>query len=275
MKFALTTLISLISIGALANPLPFYFPGDKKALDSNRCESAKEFIATFDFIRQNPELVDNQEKAIQISSQVAEGCTGSAKRFIGVANSLKQLQVPVTEVLTFSLELSRKDDATAETFVKALKKNIAEDGFHLPMSRGLKIAESLSLNFQSSAEQALRDFDKVADLCIQKNEFKMNLEECAELSKRVALLGKTDAVPAGESFVRSYRYLQNSAGLTAQDSVKLAEKLLAMDPAAFENFRTSYEFAVSEKGLKSNRPQALELAQRMADLTVKRPSSTH
>ncbi len=62
MKFALTTLISLISIGALANPLPFYFPGDKKALDSNRCESAKEFIATFDFIRQNPELVDNQEK---------------------------------------------------------------------------------------------------------------------------------------------------------------------------------------------------------------------
>jgi len=68
--------------------------------------------------------------------------------------------------------------------------------------------------------------------------------------------------------------LKDSVGLAEMDALKLSQSLMKTSPSAFENFKISYEYAISPAGLGTAKDQAIQLGKKMADFTVKNSKST-
>ncbi len=237
------------------------------------CESAKEFITTFEYLRNHLDLSGSADNAVKIASKVAEGCTGAAKRFIQTSQFLQKVELPLQEVISTATEFARKEDANVEAFNHIFTKAYAEDGFDLDLASSLKMAKAISVEYSGDVERALQDFKNISDYCMKKEDLPLSRPDCAELAKKVSLAEKEKGPLASDSFVNSYKYLKSTAGLAPYEAQKLALDLVRVDPSAFENFKLSYEYALADKGLKSSKAQALQFAKKIAQLSVKESNS--
>jgi hypothetical protein len=245
-----------------------------KTTESPRCESAKEFITTFEYLRDASDLAGSGDNAVKIASQVAEGCTGSAKRFIQTLQFLNKVELPLQEILSTAIDFAKKEDTNVEAFNQIFKRLYAEDGFDLDIGASLKIAKSIGVEYPGNVKNALRDFERISAFCFKGDELFLPKPDCAELAKRISLYGKENRTSAAEAFISGYKYIKETVGLTSHDALKISEQLVGKDPQAFENFKLSYEYAMSEKGLKANKEQAVRFSKKMADLTVKETKSS-
>lgn len=245
------------------------FASQAKTSEVARCESAKEFITTYEYLRDDSDVAGSSDNAVKVATQVAAGCTGSAKRFIQTLQFLKKVELPLQEILFTSVDFAKKEDIHVQAFKEIFKRTYAEDGFDLTIDKSLKISKEVAVEFSGNVGNALKDFNRISEFCSQADKVFLPRPDCAELAKRIALSGKESGPSASEIFLQAYQYLKNSVEMTAPDSLQLAEQLVAKDPQAFENFKLSYEYALSEKGLKSSKEQAIRFGQKMAALTVK------
>ncbi len=231
------------------------------------CESAKEFITTFEFLRDHLDLAGSGDNAVKLASQVSAGCTGAAKRFIQTAKFMKKVDLPLTEILSTSVEFAQKEDSHADAFNQIFKRAYAEDGFDLDMVTSLQLAKKISVEYPGNVQRALKDFETVSEFCLKKTEVTVSRQACAELAKNISLNGKEKAPMASEVFIEAYRYIKTTIGLTAHDALKISQDLVKIHPLAFSNFKLSYEYAISDKGLKSNKEQSVLFGKKMAEQT--------
>lgn len=234
-----------------------------------RCESAKEFITTYEYLRDNSNIAGSGDNAVKVASQVAEGCTGGAQRFIQTLQFMKKIELPIQEILTTSIEFAKREDVHVAAFKEVFKRSYAEDGFDLNIDEALRNAKAISVEFNGNIENALKDFQKISDFCTQADKVFLPRANCARLATKVALSGKDSGPMASDAFIQAYQFLKTRVELTTAESLRIAENLVTKDPQAFENFRLSYEYALSEKGLKVDKRQAILFGQKIAALTVK------
>jgi hypothetical protein len=235
------------------------------------CESTKEFITSFEFLRSEKEMSLSGDISLKYATEVAKGCSGAAKRFIQTMTSLRKTDLGLTDVLEASQEIAKKDDATAEVFNGLFRKLYAQDGYDLDLKSSLELAKSLSLNFPGNAKTGLDDFDQVSAFCIGKRSLDLPIKQCAELSQRIALLGGKHETSVGSKFIESFQYLTkaNGIGLPVKDALVLGEELLQKHPLAFTNFKQAYEYAISSSGMNADKKSAIAFAQKMADATLR------
>ena len=214
--------------------------------------------------------------SLKYANEVAKGCSGAAKRFIQSVGSLRKTDLPLTEVLQTSLELSQKDDITIDVFNSLFRRLYAQDGFDLDLKTSLDIAKSLSVEYSGSAKTAMQDFEKLSVFCGSKSSLELPVRECVDISSRIAQLGGKHEVSVADKFIESYRFLTKpeGVGFTVKEALELSETLLQTHPQAFTNFKQGYEYAISKNGLAADRKTALAFGQKMASATLK-TSKTH
>ncbi len=244
------------------------------AAGSAACESGKEFITTYEFLRDDADLAAAGDNAVKVASQVAAGCNGSAKRFIQTVKFLKKTEISLNEILKTAIDFSQREDIHAEAFTQIFKSAYAEDGFDLDIGSSLKLAKQMSVEYHGPVQKALVAFQKVSEFCLKKTEINLSKADCAELSKNVSLASTEDGPAAGEIFLKSFQYLKSNVALTEADALKTAQALIKTSPSAFENFKVSYEYALSPSGLNAPKDQALQLGKKMADLTIQKEISS-
>ena len=205
--------------------------------DASTCESGKEFVTTYEFLRDDADLASAGDNAVQVASKVAAGCTGAAKRFIQTAKFLKKTEIPISEILKTGIDFAQREDEHADAFTQVFKSAYAEDGFDLDIGNSLKLAKQMSVEYMGPVQKALVSFQKMSELCLKKGELTMSKQDCAELSKAVSLANTEKGPAADESFIKSYRFAKNTLALTEADALNLARNLISISPAAFENFK--------------------------------------
>lgn len=232
------------------------------------CESGKEFITTYEFLRDDSDLASAGDNAVRVASQVAAGCNGAAKRFIQTVKFLKKTEIPLGDILKTAIDFAQREDAHAEAFTQVFKSAYAEDGFDLDIGSSLTLAKKLSVEYSGPVKKALVAFQKISEFCLKKSEVMMSKKDCAELAKTVSLASTENGPAAGEVFLKSYQFFKTIIALTEGDSLKLAQSLVQISPSAFDNFKVSYEYALSPTGLNTAKDQALQLGKKMAELTI-------
>ncbi len=232
------------------------------------CSTTKEFVTTFEFLKQDEEFKVKDAEAQPIALEVASGCTGAAKRFIRISKTLTRSGATNKNAIQTALPFAAATDTEAETFVAVFRRAIAEDSLDLELGDALKIALKLSKNFSGDQKRVREDFDRIADFCADSTKMGLPRLQCGEFAAEVASQGEKYEEGVSKSFFALFEYLKSESGpqLTTADALQLSKKLAARGPMSYDNFKQAYQYASSEKGLKLARADAIQFAKKISEL---------
>jgi hypothetical protein len=246
----------------LSIPFPAF-----SATESN-CLTTREFITTLEFFRKDSDFKMKDSEAQDWSFQVAEGCTGAAKRFIRIAKTLSNAGANRKTAVEVALPFAKATDDQTEAFISAFKLSIAEDVLDMDFLNSTKIAKSISIEHPGDLKFALKDFEKIVKTCSNSTRFAISRKDCGSLAATIAQAGSKWEKGAADPFLETYEFLTSEKGPTLINSqaVNWSEKIISQGPAAKENFKQAYQYASSSDGLKLNRDEATRFALKMASL---------
>ncbi|MGK5087050.1 heavy metal translocating P-type ATPase [Bdellovibrionota bacterium FG-2] len=235
------------------------------------CTTAKEFITTMEFLKQEKSFGVNENEARKTAEKVASGCSGAAERFIRVALLLSRAGSGGQISLSTALELSLRTETQAEAFITVFKKAFLNEYLDLDISSALKLAHSLSTEFPGDVAQVRADFERLVEYCTSAKHLDLQKPQCATISARIARLGEKIDGGTAQPFIGTFEFLRNDSGpsLATGDALLLSERVVAAGGnTASENFMQGYRYAISESGLKLDRSQALAFAEKLALQTI-------
>ena len=235
------------------------------------CQTTREFITACEFLKANPAFRLPLAEARDLALKIAEGCTGSANRFIRVARVLEKAGVGRRDQTKLGLQYASSGDAETDAFVGIFRKSLASDDLDLSLEDALKIALSLSYEFPGSVERARDDFEKLSGYCSNPSRMGLPKTLCGVFAARVAKMGANRERPIAADFIESFEFLKSSKGpaLPRIDAARVAEEAVSAGNFGRENFIDAYRYAVSESGLGLPRDGALEFAKRLSLAGVK------
>lgn len=232
------------------------------------CLSAKEYITTLEYLRDQPDLKIPDTEAQKVAEKVARGCKGSAQRFIQVTSAVSKAGLTGKDAVKEGLAFSIRTDAETRAFLTAFKMGFLEEGLDLEMRGALALAHSLSTEFNGESEHARRDFERLVRFCVTQEGLDLPKPLCGKFSARVARLGEPFERGVSESFMTTFRFLtakDQGPRLTTAEALKLAESLTAAGPGSAENFIQAFNYGQAGKGLKLDIQQSVVFAKRLND----------
>ena len=239
------------------------------------CTTAREYITTLEFLRDRKDLAVPEADAQKVSRQVAKGCTGAAQRFIRISVLMSKAGMGSKDSLQKSIEFSARTDREAETFATVFKQAFFEEGLDLDLRASMKMAESLTSEFEGDSLGVRDDFEKLVSYCSDKEKLELPRPQCGAFAARLAKLGHRWGGGISAPFVSAFEYLRSEKGpaLPTGKALQLAEKLMTAGPDAPNNFITAYKYAVNKKGLGLSESPALAFATDLGlDTPEKKPS---
>jgi hypothetical protein len=237
-----------------------------------QCASTKEYMITLNFLRDQKEYALKERDARKIADAVSrEGCTGAAGRFAGVVRLLVRAQLDSKSAIETALKFVPGTDIQARAFSDIFKKFFVREYMNLDLLSSVKLALSLSIDFENFTPKVLNDFNRLAKFCSQGKTLELPKPTCAQLAARVTRLGQNFKESVAIPYVRLYDFLvsKDGANLPAFRAMKTAEEIVAHGPLAEENYKLAYKFAISKKGLALTNVRALEFAMKMAKRTLR------
>lgn len=253
------------SLSALAGELP-----TKK----EDCLAAREYITTLGFLREHKDFQIKEDQARNVADQVSLGCTGAAQRFIKVTNLLVKSNMGTADALRNAMKFVHADDRTTETFLKVFQTAFLADEYDLDLPSSLRYALALSVQYQGEPENALADFTKVSEFCLERKGLDLSKPYCADLGVFVARTGMTYPTGAATAFFELLDFVRSEGGpsRSTAEALNLSKEVLAYGPLAVQNFRHGYQFAVSKDGFSQPYGAAMEFAKRLASRSTKEES---
>jgi hypothetical protein len=237
------------------------------------CESSKEVITTYNFLMETKEIEVKSAQAVPIAAGVAKGCSGAAKRFIGVVLLLNKAKLAADSIVKIATAVAQGTDEGADAFGLVFRLSYLKSGLDLDALAALQLAKSLSVEYPGNPKQAEDDFSKVVDFCLSSTGLALSRPQCATLAARVAFFGLKSEDGVAKDYVEVIEQLTSKAGanLATMDARVIAEALLEVSPFASKNFLETYRFAISERGFQMNRKDAVNFAKSIASYKFKKP----
>ncbi len=235
-----------------------------------RCQSAREFVTTYNFLSDAKYLNLSSDQVRGISERVIVGCDGSARRFVEAVSLLSRARLDSRNSIRIGERLALATDAQADTFMDVFKRAYLKKYLDLDLLASIRIAESLSIHFEGSPKHAREDYTKLVEHCLDKGGFNLPRPACSELAMRLTRYGQGPRRSIAKPYLEGIEFLtrdDDGPKLTLQDALKLAEELVAASPDAVKNFEKTYEFAVAKKGLALERARAVQQARTVALFT--------
>ncbi len=254
-------------------PLLLFVVGAKEPAHPQRdCTSAREYVATVNYLRAKKEFALTDEQVRQVADQISGHCTGAASRFISATELLIRSGVGATEASRTALSYAGADEESFKAFLHFFRFAFAKDRLDLDAPSAIDFAKRHSQNLKRAFKDVAKDFDVVLDFCLDKRDAELPIPQCAGLAGRIALAGEEGEQGLGKKFVAAFYYLRKEGdrrpGLGSGDALKLAEQLMTYGPDSVDNFRDGFDFAISDKGLKLSREDAIEFGNKMAKRTT-------
>ena len=233
------------------------------------CLTTREFVTGLEFLRSDEDFRLKEPDARALAFQIAEGCTGAAKRFIRISKTLTKAGATRKNASETGLKFSMGTDAETDAFNTAFRSAIAEDGLDLDFESSLKIALSLSKEFAGDLDKVRKDFEKIVDYCANGNALALPKSQCGTFAASIAKKGTSWQNGVADSFIKSFQYLTSEKGpaLVTHDALKIAESLITQGPEALDNFTQGFQYATSTGGLSLTRDEAIQFAKKMSAIT--------
>ncbi|GEM_PF-1436872 len=240
---------------------------------SLKCDAAKEFITTMQYLRGESELALASDEATRVAHDVSSGCNGAAKRFIVNVDILRQSGMDARNAVKTGVRLANADDASATAFTKIFQLSFERRHLDLDFAASVRLAQSLSIDFTGDPSIAARDFEEIVEFCKDRTGLDLPKPKCGELASRIALRGADHREPLSAMFIKTFNFLisRDGPGLTSTDAIKIGESMTEAGPKALENFSAVYSYAIAEKGLNLSRSDAVNLAAKIASHSRNQP----
>ena len=230
------------------------------------CQTTREFITVLEFLRSDSDFKPPEAEARDLALKVAEGCSGSARRFIRVAKALSSAGSTRKDATRIALKFSTGSDAETDAFSSVFRKSIAEDSLDLDLDSALKIALSLSKGFSGNLTKVRDDYEKLVDYCSNSTNLGLPRAQCGSFAARIVSASEKWEDGVALPFITSFEYLKSEKGpaLIMADALRLAEDLSKQGPSAHENFAQAYQYALSSSGLGLTRDEAIKFARKIS-----------
>lgn len=278
MPRALNHLILVVILFANAAATMLWTTSTALALEPTPgCTTSKEFSATLRYLRSQKEFELPESEMRLIAKSVSEGCTGAALRFMRTSQLLSRSGVGSKNSVTSALELSHKTDRETETFLAVFRRAFLAENLDLDVRTSLKMARSLSIEFDGDVLAVRDDFEKILDFCVNGQHVELTKSKCGQLAARLAQKGQGFSGGVSRSFIEVFEFLtQDSKGpkIAVSAALTKSEQLATAGPAYAENFIHAYVFASSEDGLQLTDVQAMKHAQEMAGKSLASQTAT-
>lgn len=241
-------------------------PGTKERID---CGAGREFITLHSYLKRDPDDRLQDPDAIEVAKRAAGGCSGAAQRFIRISKTLGIAGVNRKNRMELASEFVSRDSATTEAFVTVFRLASASDVLDLDLDASLKLARSLSLEFQGDPARALKDFERILKWCNDATRSGMIRKDCGGFAVEIARTGEGWKDAVAKSWIELFDYLTSSSGpgLTTAEARELSRTLARQGPGALRNFASAYEYALDPKGLAFSRDQSIELAKMLVNMS--------
>jgi hypothetical protein len=239
----------------------------EKPTHDYHCTPSKEFITTVNYLRDQEALALKNEDLQKTALDVSAGCRGAAQRFIRVSRLLIKSNLDSNSALATAKEIALRDDNDADAFITIFKYAYADDYLDLNIAEALNLARSFSVAYKGKPSLAEKDFEALAEYCVDKKELAFERPRCVELTTSLTRLGEKYEAPIAKNFIATVKFLRegkDSPNLKVDDAVKLATELISISPDAPNNFELAYAFSSSPKGLKLSKAQAIDMAKKIA-----------
>lgn len=231
------------------------------------CTIAQEYITTLEFLRDRRELEVPEKEAREMAEKVAAGCTGSAKRFIRVAQVVSKAGLSAHDAVKTGLEFVTRTDREAETFITVFQKSFLKEYLDLDLRAAMRMAHALSTQFEGDQLAVRGDFERLVEYCVGATNLDLPRPECGAWAARIARQGDRFSGGVAEPYLAIFEFARSGEpgpGLTTGNALKLAEELVAFGPGVDQNFIRGYRYAASPSGLALTQNDALAFARRMA-----------
>lgn len=239
------------------------------------CLSTREYITTLAYLRDQKDFSLPEKSMRELSEKVAAGCTGASKRFIDVTSLLVKAGHPSRRSIELAQEFALATDKEANAFQNVFRSSFVKELLDLSLPEAIGIARALSLDYTGNPAIAEAEFEKIVKFCTSESSLGLPLLACGKLANRIVRSGANYSFKIGEEFIDLYRFLVGKEFVT-KDALNLSEEVVARGPAASENFKRAYEYALGKDGLGLGRKEATSFALKMAKLSLeetKKPTS--
>ena len=235
------------------------------------CSSTKEYITVVRYLRSERDFALKEDDIRHVAAKVSEGCQGAAKRFIATMRALAKSGVPTGTAINTALKFVTRSSEDYKTFIKIFRQSFLADRLDLDLSSSLALALELSIQHKGSVQKVRKDFQRIIDFCMDKDELDLPRKRCAHLASRVSKNAIRFKKGAYQTLRRAFDYLREEDGpnLSTYTALEYAEKIATFSPDAIKNFKRAYQFASAEKGLQLPQKGALDFAMEMAKNTVR------
>jgi hypothetical protein len=233
------------------------------------CRADREFITTHEYLKSKKEFGLNPDDMRAIALHVTKGCTGAAASFIESTELLLKTGIDGRTAITQSRDLAARGAKFAKSFNTIFRGAFAKEFLDMDSGSALRIARSLTTEFQGDAEVAANDYLELAKFCVETRELDLPRPECATMAARIASLSGASKMPVSRAFKDAVAFLMSrkNVNLTLRDALPLAESLVAVSSESVDRFKNAYDYASNKNGLNLTRADAIKFAKSVAENT--------
>jgi len=229
------------------------------------CTYTREYITTLEYLRSHSVLSIPEPQSRSIAEKVSRGCTGAAQRFIKVASALRGAGVAASDTVRSGLEFSARSDVETETFIAVFLKAYLAEFLDLDLGSSLKLARTLSTEFNGDILAVRDDFEALVHFCVDTKDLNLPRPRCAQFASRLAHSGENYGGGVADPFIRLFAFLRSDSGprFTTGQALSLAENLIEGGRDSVSNFIQAYKYGISSHGLGTNIPEAIRFAKKL------------
>lgn len=245
-------------------------PQDRLASEvAERCESTKEFVTTFEYLRSHKELGLDEKRSREAALKVASGCTGAASRFVKTLELLLKADAGPRNSIQVAIYLANKPSPYANTFLTIFSKSYLAEYLDLDYKTSFDLAESLSLNYAGDPAIAAEDFVRLVKFCTDDKHIALSKPRCGLIAGRIVKKAEHFNVRIAEEFMKVYEFLASEKGPSAPilDAITIAEQVIAQGPEASDNFISAYKYSIDSSGMNMTAKESIQFAQQISQQT--------
>jgi hypothetical protein len=239
-----------------------------------QCTYTREYITALEFLRSSKEFAIPELEARKTAERVSAGCSGAADRFIRVVQILTRSEMGSKDSIQIGLQFSAKTNAETQTFIHVFSKAFLSEYLDLDLQSAVKMAISLSSEFQGDSLGVRDDFERLLYYCSETKTLDLPKPQCGSFAARIAHLGERFSGGIADSFLRIYEFLISEKGphLVTGQALALSEQLVTGGRDSADNFIQAYKYGVSSVGLNQSHQDALQFAKQMVKSPLKEPT---
>lgn len=235
------------------------------------CHSAKEYITTFNYLKQNKVLTLKENELKKVATKVSSGCQQSAKRFIKIFRVLTKSGLEGSNALNIAADFSQKSNEHTNTFLTIFSESFLEKYLDLNIKDAVNISKKLAYDLEGNIGKIKSDFQKTVKFCLKEDELNLTGPKCAEIATKVVESGAKYNREMAPFFIKSFKYTSSRKGpnLATFKAVNLSLELVKYGPLSLQNFKDGFEFSREKKNLDLSNIQAINFGKELAKKSLK------